>query len=401
MRTGRATNDRRDLERLLDSVGRRLLARRMAALASRNLLAAMLLMLVPAAYSAFRPASNLGPAGAVLGFIAIAAAAGQALASRPDRVAAALHVDARFDLGERLSTLVALPEARGDAFFEAFAANAFARARAITPGAACPIPLPRSAPFTGAVLFCVAALIVGTAQKGSADRAPGYRSEIRDILNAGGSLVQVEMTPEMREELRKLAPPQDPDNLAEAMLRLDSLLSKLEALKGIRDSARKPEAAGLTAEDIAKAVAEGQDARARLQQALARAAAMKDEALQKAAEAALEALEAGDEQALAAALDKVMAQLAAETAGHELQRLAALKAKLAPAEGAPGPDGGVGRGVKSGSPDGIDGSGRAGAPAFPEQALLRAKAAVSSGEVPVRYRWVIERYFTPDKLARP
>jgi len=393
MNTEKDTSGELKLDRLLGAVRRRLLVRRLAALTSRNLLIALLLAVPAAVVSAFQPSPFLPVAAAALCGLGLVIALLETAGRRPGRLDAALHIDRRYGLQERLSTLVSVPEGGAPpAVRAALVHDALARAHGIAAGAVCPVSLPRSAPFTGAALFCVAALLFGAAQHGSAQRVP-LDDELAAMLS--GSYVHIALPPGLREELDKVG--EQPGDFDETLSRLDDLLDRFKALDDIKASLEEPAAEGLTAEDIERIIAESPDARARLKAALDRAAAelAAAEDLRQAARRALDALAGGSDEAIAEALEDLIEKLAAETAKHELADLKALKKLFEAAEGVA--DGGVTRAVQSGGGSDAETAPGAGLSLFPEEAIIKAKGAVRSGRVPARYRRLVERYFRSDR----
>ena len=394
------TTGNEELDRLLDAVGRRLIVRRFLASASRNVLAALLLMLPVLFFGVVFGAAHIPSAGAaaVIVGVALAIAAAETFLRRPGRFDAALYVDLRLGLHERLSSLVSFgvqASSAEPAMLAALAKDVRLQAGGIVAWAACPVSIPRSAPITGLALFCTIALILGAAQRGSAERSPVMHSDLGEILSGGSKYIRVELPPELRNELEKIANSQAP--LDAAISRLDSLLAKAESLEDIR---KQIDSADVSAEDVRRMLHEQQDARAQLAATLARAAERlrSDEALAKAADDALAALKSGTDDELAAAVAKLAGQLAEQTAEFELAKLKELKGKLAAVKEATGKagDGAVGRNV-------VDSAHQAGGdleadigsiPLFPVDAALEAKAAVRSGRVPARYRWAVEKYFS-------
>jgi len=397
------------LIRLLDAVRRRLLARRMLALASRNALAALLLALAPVLLGSLSRAGRIIPAAAVLCAAAVAAAIIQAILGRPARTDAALHLDRRFRLQERLSSLISTPP--DGPMHDALRVDALASIRDITAAAACPISIPRSAPVTAAIAFAVAALVFGPAQSGSAGKQPP-RNEVEDIMSA--ACVRVELPPGLQQDLADAAGG-DSDDLDQAAARLDDLLGQLDAFGRIKASLRpqrSPEPLdpqGITPESIEDLVTKAPDARSRIQAALAAAAKAlgSDPQLKDALDKTLAALAGKSDADLAGSLDALLDQLGAKAAGQNVDRLKRLRSELAAlkksAEQEPGYRQGVTRVLLSGSgrnPNAADGSGgEGGRVTFPPDAVLRAKAAVDSGTTPARYRWVVEKYFAQDAPA--
>ena len=386
------------LERLLDSVRRRLWLRRALVLASRNLLVALLLILPPAVLAAFNPNGIVAAAGGVLCALACAAAIAQAALSRPSLLDAALFLDDRLRLHERISTLAAVPASQAPpSMYEALAADTAALAEDIDSAAACPIAIPRSAPITGVVLFCTAVLIFGSAQPGNAGRSQLGDNEVKKILTVK-SYVQVELGPEMRAELANVAGPQDAE-LDSAASRLDDLLAEFEALEGIKQAIQPLDQNDLSAAAIKQAIENVPDAKKRIEAVLSRAAEalQGDEALKKAVEDALAALAAGDD-ALAASLEKLAADLSATTAEHQLEKLKALKNQLSAlkqsAEQEPGFEQGVTRVLIAGAKPSDAAADDPSLPLFPADAVVKARAAMESGKAPAKYRWVVEKYFS-------
>lgn len=394
------------LSRLLDAVRRRLLVRKFGCLACRNLLAALALVLPAAVFSAFRPGPHLPSAAAALCGLGIVIAIAQAALRRPDRIDAALHIDKHFKLQERLSSFVTMPASDApavdapSAMQVALAQDTFAHARGIQPGAACPLSIPRSAPFTGAALFCVAALLFGTATPGNAGRHTPVKSELDPMMTSGArSYVRVDLTPEMQDELEKIAGA-SADDLDATLARLDDLLGKFKALQGITESTDKPLTSDFDAADIKAMLAETPDALTRLKAALEQAAKElgADENLAEAVRKAQEALAEGSEEGLAEALEELIGKLAAETAKHQFGNLRDLKARLADArDAASDAEAGVPRILKTGRTMNDKDASQAVLPQFPENAAIKARGAVEAGRVPARYRWFVERYFRDDE----
>jgi len=384
------------LDRLLAGVQKRLLVRRAVVAGSRNLLAVLLLVLPAAAVSAFRGGPHPAEAAGALCAAALLAAVAEALVRRPGRLEAALHVDGRFGLDERLSTLVSVAAADVPPdMLAALMQDTLNHARHIRAATACPVSLPRSAPFTGAALFVAAALIFGPASAGSAGHQGRAVNELRD-MTVKKSYARAALPADLQDELAKLAGPGG--DLDEALARLDKLLGAFEALEGIRESADEPEVTGLTVEELEAALKRAPDARKRLEAVLDRAARRlgSDPELRAAVEQAAKALDGGDEQAVAKALSELIDKLAEVTGRHQLGTLTALKERLAPPARPDDAEGGVGRGITSGGT--VDGeSGEAPfAPLFPRDAALDARAAVETESVPARYRWAVERYFAEE-----
>ena len=392
------------IQQLLENVRRRLWLRRALVLVSRNLLVALLLILPPAVLAAFNTNGVVPAAGALLcGMMGIACAAAitQAAFSRPSLLDAALFIDAKLNLQERISTLAAMPASQvPESIYRALAADASAHAEGIHPAAVCPISIPRSAPITGIVLFCTAVLIFGSAEHGNAGRPPVAENEVQKMLTAK-SYVQVELAPEMSAELAKVAGSGNTD-LDSAVSRLDDLLAEFQALDGIKQSIEPREPGDLSADAIKQAIENTADAKKRLEAVLGRAAEalQADEALKKAADDALAALATGADDALAASLAKLAAELSARTAEHRLDRLKSLKGELTAlkqsAEQEPGFQQGVTRVLIAGAKPTEAAPDDPSLPLFPPDAAVKAKAAVDTGKAPAKYRWVVERYFSED-----
>jgi|GEM_PF-3882887 len=383
------------LERLLDAVRNRLLVRRLAALASRNLLIALLLVMPAAIFSALRPSPHLPVAGAVVCGLGLVVALVEAAARRPGRLDAALHVDKHSALQERLSTLVSVPAADASpAVRDALVQDTLLRARSIMAGVACPLSIPRSAPFTGAALFCVAALLFGAVRQGSAERLI-TTNELDPML--AGSAIHVALPPDLQNELNKITGPTE--GLEEALARLDEVLGKFEALNDIKASVEDLAPHALTAEDMAKLIAEAPDARARLKAALERAARelRSDKDLEQAVREAQEALAEGSDEAVARAMENLISKLSAETARHQFDKLKALKTHLAAfKEAAEDARGGVTRTIELGGATDPEAATDSILPLFPEDAVIKARGALRSGRIPARYRWLVEKYFRND-----
>ena len=391
--------ERLKLERLLDAVRRRLLARRVFTLTSRNLLVALLLVTPPTMLAAVHSSTQGPAAAAVLCGLAVLAGAVQAALRRVGRFDAALYLDRRLRLQERLSTLLS-PAAQGpDAICEAFRADALRHSEGISAAAACPLSIPRSAPFTGVALFCAAALIFGVSQNGDAGRPQLARDEVGAILSSATKThVQVELSPEMQKVLDGIPKPPGND-LDAAASRVDDLLAQFDALQGIKKSAPALDQDALTAEDMKKMIEAAPDARTRLEETLSRAAEQlqADNDLRKLAEEALAALENGSAQALAESLQKLITELSAKTARQQFDKLKALKNELSAlrktAEKQEGFENGVTRVLIAGGKRSDDAAVDPSVPLFPRDAEIRAKSAAESGKVPARYRWVVEKYF--------
>jgi len=396
MKTERAKTDESQLGRLLDGVRNRLLVRRLAALASRNLLIALLVMMPGAIFSAFRPSPHLPLAGAALCGLGLVAAFAEAAARRPGRLDAALHIDRHFALQERLSTLVSVPVTDAPlAVRRALVHDTLLHAGGIMAGVACPLSIPRSAPFTGAALFCVAALLFAVPQQGSAQRLATCSSEL-DRMLTGGS-VHVALPPDLQKQLDKILGPTE--GLEEALARLDELLGKFEALNDIKASVEEPPSHTLTAEEITRLIARAPDARTRLKAALERAARelQSDENLNRAVREVQQALAHGSDEAVARAVENLIRKLSVETAGHQFDKLKALETRLAAfKETAEEAQGDVTRAVESGRGTKAEGATDSIPPLFPEEAVIKARAAFRSGRIPARYRWLVEKYFRND-----
>jgi hypothetical protein len=394
------------LSRLLDAVRRRLLVRRFGSLACRNLLAALAMVLPAAVFSAFRPSPHLAGAAAALCGLGIVIAIAQAAVRRPERIDAALHIDRHFKLQERLSSFVSMPASDApaadapSAVQVALAQDTFAHARGIRPPAACPLSIPRSAPFTGAALFCVAALLFGTATPGNADRQAPGRSELDPMMTSGApSYVRVDLTPEQQAELNRITGAST-DNLDATLGRLEDLLSRFTALQGITESMDRPFTGDFDAADIKAMLAETPDARTRLEAALEQAAKElgADEKLAEAVRKAQEALAQGLEEEFADSLEKLIGKLAAETAQYQFDKLKDLKARLADArDAASDAKDGVPRVLETGRTMSNKDVSETVLPQFPENAAIKARGAVEAGRVPARYRWFVERYFRDDE----
>ncbi|HUW34238.1 MAG TPA: hypothetical protein VM223_21745 [Planctomycetota bacterium] len=394
------------LIRLLDAVRRRMVARRMLALASRNALVALLLVLAPVLLTALHSTSRVVPAAAILCGAAFIAAAIQAGLGRPVRIDVALHVDRRFRLQERLSSLICTPPE--NPLYAALRADALASVRDITAAAACPVSIPRSAPVTAAIAFAVAALVFGPAQSGSAGRQPPQRNEVEDILSA----VRVELPAGLQQELAKAAG-NDSDDLDAAAARLDDLLGKLDAFDRIRKSLRPQQSNApldpqdTSPESVEKLIGETPDARSRIQAALAQAskALESDPELKQALDNALATLAGKSDSDLASSLSALLDKLAAKAAQQNVDRLKRLRSELAAlrksAEQEQGFRQGVTRvlisGAKHAGDPGDDTGSRDGRMVFSPDAVLKARAAVDSGATPARYRWVVEKYFAQDE----
>ncbi|NQT18829.1 MAG: hypothetical protein HQ592_03925 [Planctomycetes bacterium] len=389
------------LRPLLDAVRRRLLARKFGSLACRNVLVALALVLPAAVFSAFRPGPQLPGAAAALCGLGILMAIAQALAHRPGTIDAALYVDKHFNLQERLSSFVTMAAADvPSAVQAALAQDAFAHARRIQASVACPLSIPRSAPFTGAALFCVAALLFGTATQGNAG-GPVHVINQLDPMRLGGdvSYVPVNLSPELQAALDKI-PNAPADDLDATLGRLDDLLGKFRAMQGIAESLDESHAGDLDAEDIKAMLPDTPNARTRLKAALEQAAKElgADKTLAEAVRKAQEALARGSEEDLAKALGKLIGKLATETAGHQLDNLKALKEQLVEARNAePDDGGGVTRIVTTGRTIDDNGAPDAALSPFPKDAAIKARGAVEAGRVPARYRWFVERYFRDDE----
>jgi len=380
------------LDRLLADVRKRLLIRRMGLAASRNLLVVLLLVLPAAVISAFRTSPHLAGCAAILCAAALAAAGVESLIRRPGLLDAALHIDRRLRLDERLSTLVNVPAAADRAMLAALMQDTVSQIADAKAADACPLSFPRSAPFTGAALFVVAALIFGAGLQGSAETNAPATYEIRE-MTVSKSYARVVLPADLQKELAKLAGPGG--EFDEALARLDSLLNAFEALDDFKNTAEELKIEGLTADDIKAALEHEPDARKQLEAALYRAARglSADRDLRAAVEQAAAALEAGDDAAVAEALAGLIDKLAEVTSKHQLEALGDLKERLAEAEAtAAGDEGVVRRIISGGSAEGESGPAHV-APLFPIDAALEARAAIETESVPARYRWAVERYF--------
>jgi len=395
------------LNRLLDAVRRRLLARRMLALASRNVLVVLAVVAGPAVlanlcgglHSSFiiHHSSFISVAIALCA-AALAAAVVQAILGRPARIDAAIYLDRRLRLHERLASLIsASPDGP---MYGALRADALTCVRHISAAVACPISIPRSAPVTAAVAFAVAGLVFGPAQSGSAGKQLPLRNEVEDIMSA--AYVRVELSPGLQQDLTDAAGAEC-DDLDEAAARLDDLLGQLDAFDSITAALEPLDPHMANPESIEDLFAKAPGARSRIQAALAAAAKAleSDPALKDALDKTLAAIAAKSDADLAGSLAALLDQLAAKAAGKNVDRLRRLRTELAElkksAQDEPGYKEGVTRVLLSDSGRSPAGAGDAGdesAPAhFPPDALLRARAAVDSGSIPASYRWVVERYF--------
>ena len=222
--------------------------------------------------------------------------------------------------------------------------------------------------------------------------------EIKTILWAQAkSYIQVELPADLRAQLDRLG--QQSSDLDEAVERIDELLEKLDALEGVRQSIQSGAQATLSPEDIRKAIDNAPDARSRLDAALARAARTCDDRdpLLEVIEAARKALADGDDARLAESLKTLLDDLATRT-GERVDRLKAMRAELAAlkqrAEQQPGYEEGVTRVLIAGARPAPTAADDPSLPLFPPDAVLKARTALESGDVPPRYRWVVERYFS-------
>jgi len=393
-----------DFDTLLRSVQIRMATHRMLLATSRNLLVALLAAMPLVAFAAVRarPPAALPVTG--LCTVALIAAAVEAVVMRPDRFRAAEYLDRRCGLKERLSTYCSRAfDSAAAPVKQALANDALRHARTISPAEACPLVLPKTAPFTGAAAFCAIILLFGAAQRSTAGNAAIENHELEEIMSAGPERIELALPPSLQGELEELIA-DGTSKLDDVAARIQNLLNQYDALKNIRQISETLQLDELDAAGIEEMLKNQPDAKQQLKAALDDALRrIRDARLRESLAEAVELLESGDEAQAASALQALLEELATQVAEHDTAQLEMLGEHLAAVRGQPisEHDGGtVGRILESDGDSILSGD----TPPdmlFPPSAVLKARAAVDAGSVPARYQWIVETYFSTDFESTP